>query len=675
MKWLRKILPNKIKYQLILGVALVHAVLMTFFVFDLANREQNFLLEHSKKQATSLASVISANALPWVLSNNLSGLNEIIQAQADFPNLSYVLISSPEGEILAHSRKELVGKYLIDSTSSEMLRSHEHELLLDYSVNNIEVAHQIHVDDRIVGWIRVSLSNESVNENLQNIVIEGVIYTTAAILIGSVIAWILGNSLTTRIRKLINATKELKPNKSSVQFGTVVNDEVGELMDNFNLMEKQLQQQFEEIQNMAYQDALTHLYSRAYFDIAYDKSSELNQKESLTSGLVIVDIDNFKQLNDSYGHDIGDSLLIEIGKRIRKFIKENDYAFRFGGDEFVILLTNLKPMTARGVVESLVQQLQVIISKPCQLGQLVYSPQFSIGIHIIGQNSSKQEAFKKTDIALYNSKRNGKGQTTFFEESMEDEVRQRSFYEEGLKTALEKHEMSWVIQPQMDMQQESVVGGEVLIRWYYRDQWIRPDLFIPITEENQTIIPISNWLLEEVFKWIKEHELHEYTISINLSPVHFFDSSLLPYLRRLLRTYQISPYSVKFEVTEGVFLEKMDIALGVINKLKNLGFKISLDDFGTGFSSLSYLKNLPIDQLKIDKSFIDGLPSNEKPAAITKTIIDLTRNLELNVIAEGVETVEQKEFLLANNCTYCQGYLYSKPISPDEFLDFSQEYK
>lgn len=661
--------------QFILAIAIVHAVLMTIFVFDIVQREKEFLVEHNQEQALGIAQTVSISAVNWVLSNDLSSLGEIIGAHKNLPNLDFVMILSPRGEVLAHTNMKHVGRFLVDADSVKMLSSDEYRVNLSKTYNRIDMAYRMTLGGRDLGWVRVAFHDEKITSNLQRILFEGFVYTFLAILVGSVVAWTLGNNLTNRIRKLIQATKNVKPAENILDFESPHDDEIGELMSNFKKMGKELSNQFNEMQNMAYSDALTGLYSRAYFDIAFDEVDERCKTLNKQAGLVIIDVDDFKLLNDSHGHDVGDKLLLMVSKRITDCIQAKDYAFRFGGDEFVVILTDLNLNTSESVIEGLVQNLHQIISHSCELDNLVYTPRVSIGVNLIDFDQPKSEAFKRADIALYNAKRLGKGQVSFFLEEMEDEVKQRNYYEEGLQTALYNNELSWVIQPQINMQTNELVGGEVLLRWNYRGEFIRPDVFIPITEANQTIIPISNWLFNDVFKWVSDHSLSHFKVSLNVSPVHFFDSELVPFLKQMMFKHQLSPYNIKLEVTEGVFLERMEKALNIITQLKNIGFRISLDDFGTGFSSLSYLKNLPIDQLKIDKSFVDGLPDNQKPAAIAKTIIDLTQNLELNVIAEGVETEEQKQFLMENQCIYCQGYLYSKPLAPEAFIAFSQNFQ
>lgn len=668
---LQKFWPNSIKSKLIVGVAIVHAILMTIFVFDLVQREKKLLLGQVHQQSLALSKTISSNSIEWVISNNLSGLQEIIQSQLEYPNLSYAMIIDPNGLVLAHTNPNIIGQYLKDETSLQLLNASENQLTLFQSESLFDVASRIHLDNQTLAWSRVGLDTQTLQENLRYVTYEGVIYTFVAILIGSIFSWLLGVNLTRRIRKVINATKNVQPEKNEQLFLDISSDELGELMKNFNEMELKLHKQFKEIQTLAYTDTLTGLSNRELFEPKFNEALAFNLENKTSSALTFIDVDRFKQLNDAYGHDKGDLLLKEIANRIRSFIKEYDFAFRFGGDEFIIIFNHLAENISHEYFTKLLEKLLMVLNKPYDLAGLIYSSHFSVGVHFFNKNEHNiGEILKRADIALYHSKFMGQNNITLFKPEMETEIQQKMHIGNALKSALDNEELFWVIQPQVNMLSGEVIGGEVLLRWKHKDQFIPPNKFIPISEENQTIIPISNWLIESVFSCIQETKLNKLTISINLSPIHFFEKSLINDLKTLLIKYKVSPYKIKLEITEGIFLRDLEETMKILNQLKILGFQISLDDFGTGFSSLSYLKNLPIDQLKIDKTFIDGLPDNEKPSAIAKTIIDLTENLEINVIAEGVENEDQKQFLIQNNCIFCQGYLYSKPLSRDEFLAY-----
>lgn len=671
---LRRFWPEKIKNQLIVGIAIVHAALMSIFVFDLVQREKEFLLEQKHQQAISLSQTIATNTTEWVMSQNLSGLQEIIQSQMKYPSLSYAMIVDVEGKILAHTDSNNVGKFVQDSKSLQLINSHKNTYTLFESDKLFDVATRIHFQNQTFGWSRIALNTQDISQNLKYITHEGILYTIIAILVGSIIAWFLGNNLSKRVRSVIQATKDFNPSKNNALFTHIEKDEVGELMQNFNNMNNKLQNQFSLIEEMAYTDSLTKLYSRSIFDKKFLESQNHNLDNHTSSALLFLDIYKFKQINDIYGHHQGDELLKLVAERIKTFIKPQDVAFRFSSDEFIIIFNNLAQKDAQHYFEKLAEQFLMFLIKPYNLNGPVINCQFYIGVYFFNDLTySSLQVLKKADIALSASKQKAPNSITYFETALEEAVETKLEIDTSLKNCIQENELFWVIQPQVNMVTNETIGGEVLLRWAHNGDLIRPDIFIPISEENQTIIPISNWLIEEVFKFIDQNAIHKLIISINLSPIHFFEPNFIKTIKTLLDQYQISPYNIKFEVTEGVFLQDSEETLSVLNQLKSIGFRVSLDDFGTGFSSLSYLKNLPIDQLKIDKTFVDGVPDNKKPVAIAKTIIDLTENLEINVIAEGVETEEQKQFLIDNQCIFCQGYLYSKPLEPKEFLKFSQK--
>lgn len=648
---------------------------MSIFIFDMVSKERDFLLKQSSEHALNLSKTLANNSLEWTLSSNLAGLEGILQTQKNHPDLAYAMIVNIQGKILAHTDKTKIGLYLADQTSIDFLNATDSQTIVLNNEQIIDVASQISIKNNNLAWARVAISNQNLHKNLQEITREGFIHAFLAVLIGSFIAWLLGNSLTMRINHIIQATKKSNPQQTNVIFNNIKNDEIGDLMNNFNQMETKIQQQFAQIEDIAHKDALTGLYNRSNFEKEIHKTQANNAKNYQSAGLVFIDISRFKHLNDTYGHDQGDLLLVEIAKRIQHFLKPTDVSFRFGGDEFLIIFNNLNNQkNIFSVLSNMTANLLLNLNEPYVLKNLIYNSYFSIGVTIFdGENYSANELLKQADIALFKSKELGKNQIQFFEENMEVEIKYKSLLDDALKNALIKDELHWVIQPQVHMETGKTTGGEVLLRWYKKGELVSPAVFIPIAEDNQTIIPISNWLIASVFEFIQKNHINHLVISINLSPIHFFEKNLVSFLKEAIKKYEIVPYQIKFEITEGIFLNDLEETTKILNQLKMIGFKISLDDFGTGFSSLSYLKHLPIDQLKIDKSFVDGLPDNEKPAAIAKTIINLTHNLSMSVIAEGVETQEQRAFLLAHDCQMCQGFLFSKPLEPQQFLEFSRK--
>lgn len=678
--FLKKFWPRKIKLQLILGVALVHAFLMTFFILDLVYKERQFLIDQKRNLTYSLSKTIASNTTEWYLSKNINGLQEIISSQMVHQDLDYAMIFDLQGHILAHTDPKRIGKYL---TNIKLFpRDKNDPVSIEDDHRKIDIATPIRLNGQTLGWVRVAIKTNNLNNNIYQITLEGLTYTLFAIIFGSIIAYFLGNNLTRKIRQVVEATKKINLRKKQMLFPQVEESEIGELMSNFNNMESKLHQQYQinseylkQIESLAFNDSLTGLHNREFLVKQLSKTLKKSAKNRNYSAILFLDIDKFKQLNDSYGHEIGDLLLKNIAKRLKSLIRNEAYIFRFGSDEFVLLYENVGDTfeTATEKAKYLAYKIHARLAETYELDELHYKTSVSIGINVFHnqEKTDSDQIIKKADIALYASKEAGRNRITVFENAMESKVKNELILEEGLEKAIENNELFWVIQPQIDMQTQRVIGGEVLLRWRFNDQLISPSDFIPLAEDSLTIIPISNWLFSSVFQFIKQQNLDEsISISLNLSPKHFLDNDLIEFIKIQLKHHQINPGQIKMEITEGVFFDNYDRALFVLKKLKKLGLKISLDDFGTGFSSLSYLKNLPIDQLKIDKSFIDELPVNEKPAAIVKTIIDLTKNLSINVIAEGIEDQNQVDFLIENNCHYCQGFYYSKPLSHEAFIDY-----
>jgi diguanylate cyclase (GGDEF)-like protein len=441
---------------------------------------------------------------------------------------------------------------------------------------------------------------------------------------------------------------------------------------------QQLKQQIQNACTLSNKDMITGLDNRNLLLKTLENVIYRTERGHYCSAFFLIDIDDFKQINDHHGHDIGDQLLKQVGQRLQNKVRKTDFCFRFGGDEFIVIYDRLGDFTYQAIeqAEKLANFLHRELNKPYQLNDIQINPTFSIGIQIFNDQSKLPplKILQHADIALNKAKQSGRNQSLIFEESFLLEVNESALLETSLEKALERNEISWVIQPQVNMKTLEVIGGEVLMRWNHQGRSISPMTFIPIAEQSGLITPMTYWMLKSVFIFVKQHPelFKDRSLAINLSPMMFEDDSLLPELKRLFSQYGIDPSWIKFEITESIFLENIEKVTGIMHQIKSLGCKISLDDFGTGFSSLNYLKTLPIDQLKIDKSFLNQLLTDKKAAAIIKTIIDLTENLEINVIAEGIEIPEQAEYLQSLNCITCQGYLYSKPLAKEDFIQYTE---
>jgi len=430
------------------------------------------------------------------------------------------------------------------------------------------------------------------------------------------------------------------------------------------------------IVRLAYRDALTNLPNRSLF---YDRlgkaiTERRNSEEKLA--VMFIDLDNFKFVNDSAGHIVGDKFLIEVSRRFKETLREYDTLARVGGDEFIILLEKVKSTTIVDVAYRLIES----VSTSIKIDNHEFFTSASIGISVFPDDGLDQETLiKHADIAMYEAKNSGKNQYIFFLKAMNDEVSRRSSIESNLSKAIENNEFSIYYQPQINSISNTLIGAEALLRWNNKNLGsVSPAEFIPICEATSKIVSITEWIIAQVCRDIhkmKETYNDEFRVSINISSVHMLNDDFVEKIDNIVKSHSILPSQIELEITEGALIKNTDESTKKINTLKNLGYSISIDDFGTGYSSLSYLKNFPFDKLKIDQSFVRSLPNDTQDIGIVRSIIGIANALNLNVIAEGVETKENLDFLNYEGCSLIQGYYYSKPLPLDEYIRFIECFK
>lgn len=432
-----------------------------------------------------------------------------------------------------------------------------------------------------------------------------------------------------------------------------------------------------DLQVLATTDPLTNLPNRRLIDQYLERALITAQRSHNISGVLFLDLDNFKYVNDSLGHSAGDILLKTIASRISSTIRASDIAGRLGGDEFIILLTELENNreSAAKIIQTIVEKLLKSIRASIPLGDHTHHCTLSIGIAISDGYSSAESLYRQADTAMYKAKEQGKNTFCFYEESMQQTADERLHIEKDLRIALRKDQFTLHYQPQVN-DKNQLIGAEALIRWQKDDgSFIAPDNFIPITEEIGLIIPIGNWVLNkacnQLIQW-QEAGVYIPHLSVNISPKQFHESDFVESVTRIVKQNNISPSRIYLEITETVMMENQELITAKINALRQLGFHISIDDFGTGYSSLGYLKNLPIDQLKIDKSFIQGIGEDTSDLAIVKMIISMTTHLNAGLIAEGVEDEKQLSYLKQSGCHQYQGYYFSKPLNTSSFLKYAK---
>lgn len=436
-----------------------------------------------------------------------------------------------------------------------------------------------------------------------------------------------------------------------------------------------------QIHQLAFYDNLTGLPNRRLLLDRLQQACSASARNGHHGALMFLDLDNFKNLNDSKGHEVGDMLLLEIAKRLGSCVREGDTMARLGGDEFVVALENLSVHgnEAAARAEAIAEKIRVALSQPCVLKDHLYTTTISIGIVVFkGFEHTLDDLLKQADIAMYQAKAAGRNTVRFYDPVMQAALEEHIRWEGELRKAVERQQLELHYQVQVDSKYQPV-GAEVLLRWRHPDHGlILPAFFVPTAEETGLIVPIGSWVLltacAQLKAWQNNVSMRNLTLSVNVSAKQFRQADFVAELRRVLVKTGANPAQLKLELTESIVLENVEDTINKMHEIKALGVSHSLDDFGTGYSSLQYLKRLPLDQIKIDQTFVRDIVSDPNDAAIVQTIIAMTEALGLDVIAEGVETEAQHEFLSLRGCGGFQGYLFGKPVPVKEFESLLVQY-
>lgn len=437
------------------------------------------------------------------------------------------------------------------------------------------------------------------------------------------------------------------------------NNIFGVLSDNSELKEKE-----NKIIYMDYYDTATSLYNKKYLKKCIVEYIE--QNENTTAGIIFVDLDNFKYINDTFGHDYGDDLLKNVAKELKKVINKNNLLSRFGGDEFVVFLPEINNILE---VEKLAERIMRMFNdNHMRVSDDMMPLTASMGLALYPSDGSDYKVLlRNADAALNRAKNSGKNRYQIFNNEIYNEMKREYEIEKELTKALERNELYVEFQPKVGLCEKRIIGFEALIRWDSAKLGkVSPVEFIPVAEYSRLIVPIGRFVIEETVKKCYEllqHGYDDFNIALNLSEIQLRDSEIVNDFINITNTYGVSPKYVEIEITESLLMKSIDKNIEILVKLKELGFSIVLDDFGTGYSSLNYLTRLPIDVLKIDRSFVNDILESTKSRCIVEKIIELSHNLGIKVVAEGVEEKDQVEYLRSILCDFVQGYYYSKPIS------------
>jgi diguanylate cyclase (GGDEF)-like protein/PAS domain S-box-containing protein len=429
----------------------------------------------------------------------------------------------------------------------------------------------------------------------------------------------------------------------------------------------------DEIRNLAFYDQLTHLGNRRLLLDRLRQALASCSRTNSTGAVLFIDLDDFKTLNDTLGHKTGDLLLRQIAGRISDCIRESDVVARLGGDEFVVILEDLSTVSedAAAVAETVAQKLLITLAEPCQLAGRECRATSSIGIALFGDlRNSLDDIMQQADLAMYQAKAAGGNTARFFAPALQAAVNARAAMEDDLRHAIGTSQFQLYYQPQVH--RDRIAGAEALLRWRHpRRGPLSPDTFIPLAEKTGLIVPLGAWIVETAFAqaalWAQQEGMRHLTISVNISARQFRQPDFVGQVLSALQRTGADPAHIRLELTESMLVDSIEDVKIKMASLKEHGLRLSIDDFGTGYSSLSYLSHLPLDQLKIDRSFVSNMLVDTGSGAIAKAIIALGDSMGLSVIAEGVETEEQRDFLSRSGCHTFQGYLFSPAVVASEF--------
>ncbi|MFT6898515.1 MAG: diguanylate cyclase (GGDEF)-like protein/PAS domain S-box-containing protein [Paraglaciecola sp.] len=430
----------------------------------------------------------------------------------------------------------------------------------------------------------------------------------------------------------------------------------------------------DEVKSLAFYDPLTQLPNRRLLTDRLKQAIVSGTRRSKSGAVLLLDLDYFKTLNDTLGHDVGDLLLQKVAKRLTHCIREGDTAARIGGDEFVVLLEDLSKQVfeAANQTEVIAQKILYSLNQPYQLDEHEYHISPSIGATLFNDHGAGLDPIlKQADIAMYQAKTDGRNTIRFFDPKMQEAITARAGMEKDLRKAIENNAFELHYQIQVSSTGQAL-GAEVLIRWIHPEQGIISPLnFIPLAERSGLILPIGQWVLDttcaQLKIWQQNPLKRDLVLAVNVSAMQFHQDDFVEQVLATIARHDIDPTRLKLELTESMLVKNISDIITKMETLRKRGVSFSLDDFGTGYSSLQYLKILPLDQLKIDQSFIRDIATSTSDRAIVLTIIIMAHSLDINVIAEGVETQEQQQYLFAKGCSHYQGYLFSKPVPINEF--------
>ncbi len=651
----------------IIHLLVVGFAMLLVFVLVMAYQYSSYKNE-LMSDIDSQLEVVESSVIRAISDNNSVAAAETLRVLNMNKNVEQAYIELEQYEIFA--------EYHAEASANKHVTKEKSLLAL---AGVMHISKDILVSGQRVGTIYIDASLDKFNERMRFFAFALLLAALIAMLLVRVISKKLNRYITEPISYLEAMVSNITNNHNYTDRSKIQSsDEIGALstginnmLDNIKLRDdrliEELQQRIaveQKLDQLAYYDSQTKLPNRHAFTEKINKLMGMDEGSANHFYLLMLDLDNFKVVNDTYGHEQGDELLKQCGQRLRWILNEDDIVFRLGGDEFAIILRAVKTVHD---VEKICARITHALAQQFMIGSHEIFVGVSIGVvQYQDKNYSESNLVKNADVAMYWAKSAGKNTFKFYSA----EIEEANFHQQKLTTdlhsALKNNEFELYYQPIIHTESAHIVGLEALLRWNHPEEGvISPFVFIPIAENTGLIAPIGEWVIKSALDQLKDWQDQfnpDLFVNINLSARQFFDRRIVTMVSTAIKDSGIVPETVNFELTESLLMEDVDKAVGILSALKEMGTGISVDDFGTGHSSMSYLKQFPVDTIKIDKSFVRGLPTDSVDTAIIEAIFALAKSLQLDVVAEGVETEEQFEFLRAKHCTKVQGYLFSAPV-------------
>lgn len=633
------------------------------------------------------AQVLAQNSAPAFLFEDRKAASELINALAQDQNVLGADMFLSDQTLFVSYRRDGVSPARWGQTpafnpiQSRLTDSH-------FYTNFLMVTTPVIAEGQTIGTVQMRVDMRATYQRIINLVAVVLIATLSAVLFAGILLKRYLRRILDPINQLVTAMHDVSSNDDYTQrILAKADDEIGKLIDSFNFMLEQIQRRDAalskelverkraeiQLDHSAHYDSVTGLPNRHFFNRHTTGLTQLKGPSEIRCALLFIDLDNFKYINDTFGHKLGDLLLIAVAERMQNTLRTHDLVVRLGGDEFSVLLDN--PKSLDDAVRLANKLLTVLAASfHCEGHELNIGA--SIGVAMMPEHVSKfDDLLSCADAAMYAAKAYGKNNVKVWKPEMSKRTAQRFTIESGLRHAIENDELEVYYQPILHLATNRIAGMEALLRWKHPVLgFVSPAEFIPIAEESQLIVSIGDWVLRQACSQAKiwEARFGQLFIAVNVSARQFRDSGFADNVERIVKETGCPPHILELELTETMLMSQTSETMAILEDLSGRGFQLSLDDFGTGYSSLAYLKRFPINKLKIDRSFVSDLPHDKDDAAIAQVIVSLSHHMDMRVVAEGIETVEQADFLRQLGCTYAQGFLFSQPLPAARFALFAE---